>query len=344
MEECGISVEMLKQRIQEIYCEGQSDSYGQGTLPKISVLLPTYRRPDDLVRTLESLEKQSISLSDFEIIVVDDGSGDTTEEVLNQFAGRSLCRISYCILKENGGPARARNFGLAKCRAEVILIIGDDIEPDRVLVEKHLVSHQNSPEKYHALLGYVTFPVELKPNGFMKWLEQGGRKYFFNYKDLSPKATVGPLFFYTCNVSVKRELLLESGWFDESFPYASHEDLELGYRLTQAGMKLEYDPEAMGYHWHMLSVEGIARRVYLMGYSAVIFWQRVGESGNLPRKLLRDLIAGMASTKLAVTLWENLRNRQYKDDKEYPASWHLLLLLSFFLGLADCKKKKSIRL
>ncbi len=176
----------------------------------------------------------------------------------------------------------------------------------------------------------------------MRWLESGGRKYFFNYGDLKPGETAAPLFFYTCNVSVKAAQLEKSGWFDESFRYASHEDLELGYRLADKGMHLIYNDKARGAHWHMLSVQGIARRVYLMGYSAALFWQKAKDESGWLRKMTRRLFT-RAYNPSRYLLWHRLRLKEYKDRKNYPAHWHVLLFLSFFIGLSDSLNKRPIR-
>lgn len=255
--------------------------------PELSILLPTYNRVDALQCTLAALESQPLPKASFEIIIVDDGSTDQTPEKLHEFAKASSIGLSYAILKKNGGPARARNIGLEMCRGEIILIIGDDIEPCSDLLGQHLKFHRQNPDKKYALLGKVVFPDALRPNAFMRWLEKGGQRYFFNYDTLEPHQQADAMFFYTCNVSVKSSLLAKSGWFDESFPYASHEDLELGCRLGNVGMKLVYAPHALGYHWHMLSVGGIARRVYLMGYSAHLFWRRIEEQGAYAKRVAR---------------------------------------------------------
>lgn len=335
---------MNRDRRQEIKASGQSRNFGLPATPELSVLLPTCNREEALQRTFLALEKQSVEVGLFEIIVVDDGSSDGTVEVLNRFAETTDSRFSYAILKENGGPARARNIGLSICRGCVILIIGDDIEPEVSLLEKHLLYHRQKPGEEYALLGYVSFPDALQPNAFMRWLEKDGRKYFFNYADLSPNQQAGPIFFYTCNVSVKASLLDRSGWFDESFPFASHEDLELGYRLADKGMQLVYDPSARGSHWHMLSVRGIARRVYLMGYSAVLFWQKVDEKGGWLKKVVRRMLAWFSTTPPVIGLWSRLHRKQYQEEKSYPVQWHILLFLSFFIGLSDSLKKESLRL
>jgi len=322
---------------------GKSSSFALVPKPEFSVLLPTYKRSDALKRTLRALENQSLECDLFEIIVVDDGSPDDTQKVLQEFANSTKHRLSYVVLKENGGPARARNIGLSMLTGAIVLIIGDDIEPDSLLLEKHLHFHQQKPDETVAMLGHVSFPEELASNTFMNWLEEDGRNFFFNYAALTPGQKVDPLFFYTCNVSVKVSLLTKSGWFDESFPYASHEDLELGYRLADKGMRLVYDPSARGYHWHILTIQGIARRIYLMGYSAEIFWKKVGEDGAVLRRLMRKVLSQACSLPPLIRLWNYLRKKEYIQTDRYPVQWKILLFLGFFVGLSDSRNKRDIR-
>lgn len=334
---------MSRDRGREIKAVGKSTSFDDIAPPELSILLPTYNRPDALHRTLRALEKQTVNMGRCEVIVVDDGSTDSTARVLDQFVEQTCLSCFYALLKENGGPARARNIGLTECRGQAILILGDDIEPSLDLVEKHLQFHQLNPEPECALLGFVSFPKELSVNPFMEWLETDGRKYFFNYVALKAGQTVDPLFFYTCNVSVKASLLQKSGWFDESFPYASHEDLELGYRLADKGMRLVYDPSAKGYHWHILTINGIARRTYLMGHSANIFWQKVGDTGSVPRRVVRRMLSRLCSLSIMVHLWDRLREKEYSETKSYPGQWQVLLFLGFFIGLSDSYRNRKIR-
>ncbi len=309
----------------------------------LSVLLPTYNRVDALARTLHALENQTLADDLFEIIVVDDGSTDGTADFLQKFCKQTGLQFSYAVLARNGGPARARNAGLAMVCCDVVLIIGDDIEPDHTLLAKHHKFHTENPQESFALLGHVSFPQELSSTSFMHWLETAGRNYFFNYAELHDGQEAEPIFFYTCNVSVKMALLEKSGWFDESFPYASHEDLELGYRLADKGMRLVYDSTAKGYHWHTLTIQGIARRVYLMGYSAEIFWQTVGKSGSVFKQCVRNSITMLCSQKPVVWLWQGLRNKDYREGERYGIRWKLLLFLGFFIGLGDSKKKLKLR-
>jgi hypothetical protein len=74
--------------------------------------------------------------------------------------------------------------------------------------------------------------------------------------------------FYTANVSAARGDLLAVGGFDERFPAAAYEDIELGYRLTQAGVRLVYEPAALIYHLHEMRLDRALARQIVNGRSA----------------------------------------------------------------------------
>jgi glycosyltransferase involved in cell wall biosynthesis len=100
-------------------------------MPRVSIILPTYRRPGFLHSAISSVLNQTFE--DFELIVVDDASGDNTGEIVGSFGDR---RIRYVCLESNRGEAGARNAGLMKLdpRAEFVAFLDDDDEwlPDKL--------------------------------------------------------------------------------------------------------------------------------------------------------------------------------------------------------------------
>lgn len=323
---------------------GYSHAYDDEVDPDISVLIPTFNRSETLLKNLRKLERQDALTRSYEIVVVDDGSSDLTESVLDGFSHITKTRFLYILLAQNGGPARARNIGLRYCRGTIILNLGDDIEPSNTFVNQHLRWHQKHPNENDALLGFTSIPEVLKNSGFMRWIEKGGTNFFFQYRHLRPNQVTDPIYFYTCNLSLKKSLFQKYGNFDESFPYASHEDLELGYRFASHGMRLIYDPTIRGHHWHTLTIEGVTRRIYYMGYSADIFWKKLGEGGSRLRKLARRLLAWFCSTLPMINLWLHLQKRAYRHHKSYPLLWQFLLYTSFFIGLSDSFKRLPVRI
>ena len=90
--------------------------------PFVSVLIDTYNHEKFIEQAITSVLEQDFPSSDFEILVVDDGSTDCTSELVRKFSPR----VAY-LPKQNGGQASAFNFGIPYCRGEIVAFLdGDD--------------------------------------------------------------------------------------------------------------------------------------------------------------------------------------------------------------------------
>ncbi len=190
----------------------------------VSVVIPTYNRLPILKKCLDSLENQFLidKINDFEIVIVDDGSTDGTiawlENNIETFPHLRFFEQSH------GGPALARNLGVKKSNGELIVFIDSDLIVDKYF----LVNHVNSLTK--------------------AWKKNGNRKCFtygsvINTSNFNNPKSEG-------NVAIDKKVLEKSGLFDTSFRLYGWEDLELGERLRNMGVKLIKCPKAIGYHWH----------------------------------------------------------------------------------------------
>jgi len=321
--------------------EGRSSIFRAKSDFSVSIVIPTFNRCELLKRILLELEKQCLS-EHAEVLVVDDGSTDSTVNMLGLLTHSTSLALWYASFKDNGGPARARNAALGMARGKIILIIGDDILPADDFVSRHLKWHEKHPSEFDAVLGYVTWPDDLKPSSFMKWMEHGGRRYFFNFQDMQSNHQIDSNFFYTSNVSLKTALLFRTSLFDESFPFASQEDLELGYRLGKCGMRLYFDRQIVGYHWHNLSVQDIIRRTYLHGYSAKLYWEKVPDRASLFKRIVRHILTTVATSMSGRFLWKTIVNHLHRCPGG-PMSWKFVLMLSYWAGLGDALKHKPPR-
>ena len=235
---------------------------------KVSVVIPTHNRKETLQKAIQAYLNQAAPSDSFEILAVDDGSSDGTSQVLSRFLGSGPVDIRY-FRQEQRGPAAARNLGIREASGEIILFTDDDIVPARNLVAEHLAWHQKHPEACVAVLGYVTWSPEIETTPFMRWY--GERGPLFAYADLAGRTQIDFRFFYSCNVSLKAQFLRNSGTFDEEFKSAAFEDTELGYRLAKRGMRLLYNPAAVGYHYQRFSVEDACRRARRVAAAQRIF-------------------------------------------------------------------------
>ena len=105
---------------------------------KYSVIIPVYNRPDEARELLESLCAQTCR--DFEVVIVEDGSAIPCKEVAEAYADR--LDIHYYV-KENGGPGRARNYGVERARGEDVLIL----DSDAVLPEGYIAAVEDELER-----------------------------------------------------------------------------------------------------------------------------------------------------------------------------------------------------
>jgi glycosyltransferase involved in cell wall biosynthesis len=229
----------------------------------LGILIPTYNRPDALLTCLAHLERQTFK--DFEVVVVDDGSTDSTPQRMGAYLSKTPLQIRY-VAQKNSGPAKARNVGISMLDTRVCLIIGDDIFASPTLAEQHMKLHEQHPDIQIAGLGltlWSTTGQTITP--FMHWLERSPMQ--FAYEDLRAGVAADWRHFYTSNLSVKTELL-KKFTFNEDFPYAAMEDNELGYRIqTQYGLNLKFLPDAAADHLHPTTFRQACERMIRVGYS-----------------------------------------------------------------------------
>jgi len=239
---------------------------------QLSVIVPTHDRAAVLSRTLQALARQSLAPSEFEVIVVDDGSSAAQREQV-----RALRRQWDFTLveQERGGLASARNRGAERAQGTILLFLDDDVEPARDALEQHLEAHAGAGRPA-AVIGALPYPAGIRPDPFLWYMEQS--THYDLYKN--PKKYPGgspPLPPLNGNSSIPRELFLGIGKYDEAFRQYGGEDLELGYRLARAGARFVYRPQAIGYHHHLKSFEQFCADMEAAGESLIRIYRKYPE-------------------------------------------------------------------
>jgi glycosyltransferase involved in cell wall biosynthesis len=230
--------------------------------PLLSVVIPTYGKGETLEKVIRHLEDQSLPRGEYEVVVVDDGSPDDTAGRMRRVAAATPLDLRY-LRQENRGVSAARNRGVREARAPIVVLLQDDILATPDLLTRHLLAHARHPEPTAAVVGRVAWPPDWRLDHFMRWLDDGGPQ--FRYQEILGRRTIGFRHFYTCNVSLKRETMLENP-FDEEIVYG-YEDLELACRLQAKGFTFHFEEDALGYHEHRRSFEDFRRRMYASGQS-----------------------------------------------------------------------------
>jgi glycosyltransferase involved in cell wall biosynthesis len=209
-------------------------------IPAVSVVIPTYNRANALGLTLEHLAQQSLPTDQFEVFIVDDGSEDETSRIVA--SQTAPFRLEY-LRQQNRGAAAARNVGVNRALADLIVFVDADVIPDTCFLEQHIHLH-TGPAK-QLIVGRVrTWPGTPRPWYDIRIDPDVGMDYGDHQRVL-------PFYMALAgNLSLTKRAFDEIGGFDEAFPAAGCEETEFAYRASLLGYRLSYQPSAIGYHNH----------------------------------------------------------------------------------------------
>lgn len=240
---------------------------------KVSIIIPTYNRQDFIKNCLESLFNQTISKKIYEVIVIDDGSIDQTQDLIKNLKKRYK-NLKY-FKQKHSGPATARNLGIKKSKGKIIAFIDDDCIASRTWVENIIKAHK----KYflHAGIGGKTYNI-LKTNriaNIRQFIWEYSMRTQNTYNSVLKKIkhymhpfsleeTLETVVLPSNNLSYKRSIFNEY-LFDTSFDTASGEDFELNWRLKLDGFKLLYNPSIKVYHNNVSSLKNFLTQTFNHG-------------------------------------------------------------------------------
>ncbi len=210
--------------------------------PSVSVVVPVYNGAGFLDRCLTSLRLSDTD--DFECIVVDDGSTDSSAAVAARHGATVL------PLDSRGGPAHARNRGADLARGEVLLFLDADVcpHPDTV---RRMSDHLASNPQAQAVMGsYDDAPAD--PHFVAQY------KNLLHHFVHQQSRTDAWTFWAGCG-AVRRSAFQQIGGFDESYARPCIEDIELGMRMHARGWRLDLNPTIQVTHLKRWTVANLLR-------------------------------------------------------------------------------------
>ncbi len=287
---------------------------------RYSFIIPVYNRPEELQELLESIMRQS--LGDYEVIVVEDGSTRTSEEVIQRFIPQIYSLYYYQI--PNGGPSRARNIGANYAKGDYIIILDSDV----VLPEGYLLAVDKalSHGDIDAFGGPDTASEDFTP------IQKA-----INYAMTSTLTTGGirggsadameqfkPRSF---NLGCRRALFLQLGGFDVGMRFG--EDIDFSLRLQEAGARTVLIPEAYVYHKRRVDLRRFFKQVHNSGIARIHLETRHPGSTRLVH-CLPALFTILSA--LIIIAW--VGTRLFLRLRCMPCVFHSSALLSFVYPIA----------
>ncbi|RJR17362.1 MAG: glycosyltransferase [Nitrospiraceae bacterium] len=232
----------------------------------VSVIIPAFNAEKTIGRCLDALTKQDYR-GEYEIIVVDDGSTDSTPDIVSKFVKAQLIR------QKNAGPAAARNRGASISVGEIILFTDADCVPEPDWISEMLRPFYENSEVAGVKGAYKTKQKEITARFVQLEYED---KYNYMLKDKFID------FIDTYSAGFRKDVFLEMKGYDTSFPVACAEDVELSYRMSNKRHKMVFNPDAVVYHTHPDSLIGYLKKKYKFAY-----WRMLALKKN-PDKALKD--------------------------------------------------------
>lgn len=208
--------------------------------PAASVIIPTRGGRDRLHYPLDSLMRQT--REDFEVIVVIDGDIDDTFGLVEEYRNGGFPSLRVHRFDENQGRSRALNQGIDDARGRVIIRCDDDLEVQDDFVERHILAHRD--REVSAVVGLTT---NVFPDG--AYAEAYGRVANDSFlEDALGTAPAMQWRYWAANCSATREAYAAIGGYDESYRRYGWEDVDMGYRMAQAGLEVHIDPSLTARH------------------------------------------------------------------------------------------------
>ncbi len=252
---------------------------------RVSVVIPTFNRGGTLRQTLTGLIVQDYP--DYEIIIVDDGSTDGTDDMVM----REFPSVRY-LRQPNRGPAAARNVGIRMSSGVIVAFTDDDCLPPSDWLTRLVDGYTRYPEVV-GVGGYLEAPAEVLKHNILARYERYVTREQYQARDEEVLGGFECPAGGTCNMSYRKSVLTEVGGFDEGFRYAAGEDADLKWRIVRQGYQLLYLPIRM-VHLRPYTWQAFRKQQITHGRGAWYFEHKHSRPPGWGRIALRAVKRGMS--------------------------------------------------
>jgi glycosyltransferase involved in cell wall biosynthesis len=244
----------------------------------LSVIIPTRNRSKILFGTLESIAKQTLNSKLFEVIVVDNGSTDSTRDMVDSFTGQ-IPTLRY-YYEGSPGLHVGRHKGLKEAKSNILVYADDDIEAFPTWLEAIAETFE---DKDVVLVGGKNLPKfeTAPPDWIMKmWLQvhpEGKALGYLSILDFGDSIKkINPSYVFGCNFFIRKSILLEAkGFHPDAMPqqlirFRGDGESHVSRYILEQGYKALYHPKASVYHLvpkERMTESYFCKRAYNQGVS-----------------------------------------------------------------------------
>jgi GT2 family glycosyltransferase len=220
---------------------------------KFSIIIPVYNRPDELNDLLLSISEQDF-IDDFQVIVVEDGSTETSENVVKEFSSKLL--ITY-FFKENSGPGDSRNYGMERANGNYFIILDSDcILPKHYLKEVYKKLQNDFTDAYGGADASDSSFTNIQKTisyAMTSVLTTGGIRGNKNVKKFQPRSF---------NMGISKQAFKTVKGFSK-MNYG--EDIDLTLRLWENNFETQFIENAFVYHKRRTNWKSFFKQTFNFG-------------------------------------------------------------------------------
>ena len=261
---------------------------------KISFIIPVFNRPKEVEELLSSMEAQS--LTDFEIIIVEDGSSEKCEEVVQKYKNRISVQYFY---KDNSGPGQSRNYGAEKATGNYFVFLDSDcvLPPDyfKIIFNQLLLNYKDAfggPDMAHTDFSDLQKAINYSMTSFFT---TGGIR--------GGSEKLGKFHPRSFNMGYSRKVFEKTGGFSTM---RFGEDIDMSIRIIKAGFSTSLIKEAAVYHKRRTSLIQFYKQVMNSGIARINLYKRHPESLKIihftPALFVLGLILCLAASFFCLSL------------------------------------------
>lgn len=236
---------------------------------KYSIIVPVFNRPDEVDELLSSLLNQTFT--DFEVLIVEDGSQKPCDEVCNKYADR--LDLHY-FMKPNSGPGQSRNYGAERAKGEYLLILDSDV----VLPKGYLNAIEEELKREPADAFGGPDAAHESFTDTQKAISYSMTSFFTTGGIRGGKKKLDKFYPRSFNIGIRRDVYMELKGFSKM---RFGEDIDFSIRIFKAGKRCRLFPEAWVWHKRRTDFRKFYRQVYNSGIARINLYKKYPESLKL---------------------------------------------------------------
>ena len=300
-----------------------------------SIIVPVFNRPDEVDELLQSLVTQT--LTDFEVVIVEDGSEKPCKDVCDKYAGK--LDVKY-FMKKNSGPGQSRNYGAERAKGEYLIVLDSDVVlPEGYLkavddeLQREPADAFGGPDRSHDSFSETQKAISYSMTSFFT---TGGIR--------GGKKKLDKFYPRSFNMGIRRDVYMRLGGFSKM---RFGEDIDFSIRIFKAGCRCRLFPEAWVWHKRRTDMRKFFRQVYNSGIARVNLYKKYPESLKLVHLLPMVFTVGVILLFLIACFGRIMM--VYGDAADFYSWYYLvvgaispILLFSLIIFIDSAIQNKSL--